>query len=59
MTTNSERVILQVGDVLARKYEWSDDWLHFIVDESNLADCQRVVDAGLWRVVRTKEGELK
>ena len=51
MNEQSERQIVQVGDVVARKYEWSDNWLHATVEAEYLEDWQRVVDAGLWRIV--------
>jgi hypothetical protein len=55
MSEQPERQIVRVGDVVARKYEWSDEYLHATVEEAYLADWQKVVDAGLWRIV-TKGG---
>lgn len=54
--TTPERQIVRVGDVISRPYEWSHaESVHLVVTDDLLADCQRVVDAGLWQIV-TKGG---
>lgn len=49
--TQPERQIVEVGDVVARKYEWYGEMLHATVEAEYLEDWQRVVDAGMWRIV--------
>lgn len=57
MKEQPERPIVRVGDVVAREYEWAQgEFVHLVVTEDLLEDYQRVVDAGLWKIV-TKGGE--